>query len=93
MNISAIPDFFQITFHWMPPREFRNIISKYEVTYWPSAQPLEVKKENKTNLVHRLTVSGLVPGTDVTFSVIPHARKEIGEEVTFTISTLTHPCK
>ena len=91
MNISSIPDFFQITFNWMPPRGVRNIISIYEVTYWPSAQPLEVKKENTTNLVHRLTVTGLVPGTDVTFAVIAYARREIGEKVTVTVSTLTRP--
>ena len=89
--ISAIPDFFQILLTWEPPEGPHNTITVYEVSHRLVAQPEKVTRENTTDLTRRLTVSGLEPGTEVTFTVRAYSRGGAGVDVTVTVSTLTHP--
>ena len=89
--ITAIPDFFLILLTWEPPKGPRSDITAYEVSHRLVAQPENVTRENTTDLTRRLTVSGLEPGTQVTFTVRAYSRGGAGEEVTVTVSTLTRP--
>ena len=89
--ISAIPDFFQILLTWEPPEGPPNTITVYEVSHRLVVQPENVTRENTTDLTRRLTVSGLEPGTEVTFTVRAYSQGGAGEEVTVTVSTLTRP--
>ena len=91
--ISAIQDFFLILLTWEPPQGPPNTIFVYEVSHRLVAQPENVTRENTTELTRRLTVSGLEPGTEVTFTVRAYSQGLAGEEVTVTVSTLTRPCK
>ena len=91
MIISAISDIFLILLTWEPPQGPPNAITVFAVSYWPPAQPENVTQENTTDLTRRLTVSGLEPGTEVTFTVRAYSRGGAGEEVTVTVSTLTRP--
>ena len=91
LNISAIPDFSLILLTWEPPKGPRSDITAYEVSHRLVAQPENVTRENTTDLTRRLTVSGLEPGTEVTFTVRAYSRGGAGEEVTVTVSTLTRP--
>ena len=76
---------------WEPPEGPLNIITVYEVSHRLVAEPENVTRENTTDLTRRLTVSGLEPGTEVTFTVRAYSRGGAGEEVTVTVSTLTRP--
>ena len=91
MIVSTIPDFFKIILTWNPPTGPANVITAYEVSHRLVTQPEIVTRENTTDLTRRLTVSGLELGTEVTFTVRAYSRGGAGEEVTVTVSTLTHP--
>ena len=91
VSIATILDLCQIRLTWEPPEGPHNTITVYEVSYRLVAQPENVTRENTTDLNRRLTVSGLEPGTEVTFTMTAYSRGGAGEEVTVTVSTLTHP--
>ena len=91
MLVLAIPDFFLILLTWEPPEKVANVITAYEVSHRLVTQPENVTRENTTDLTRRVTVSGLEPGTEVTFTVRAYSRWGAGEEVTVTVSTLIRP--
>ena len=91
VSISTILDFFEILLTWEPPEGPLKDITAYEVSHRLVNQQEDVTRENTTDLTRRLTVSGLEPGTEVTFTVRAYSRGGAGEEVTVTVSTLTRP--
>ena len=65
------------------------VIIAYEVSYWPTADPENVTILNTTDLATTLTVSGLQPETQYTFTVRAYTRVGAGEISTRTRTTLT----
>jgi len=63
------------------------------VAHYPTAEPQSVTRVNTSGLATSLTVSGLQPGTELTFTVRAYTGVGPGETVTATESTLTNPRK
>jgi len=63
------------------------------VTYYPKADPQSVTHVNTSDLATSLTVRGLQPGTELTFTVRAYTRVGAGDTLTATESTVTSPCK
>ena len=78
---------------WEKPERPNGVIIAYEVSYYPTADPQSVTRVNTTDLATSLTVRGLQPGTELTFTVRAYSRVGAGETVTATESTLIKPRK
>ena len=89
-NISSSITFFQIAISWEEPERPNGVIIAYEVSYHPTADPQSVTHVNTTNLATSLTVSGLQPGTELTFTVRAYTRVGAGDSSTV---TYTSSCK
>ena len=66
------------------------MIIAYEVSYHPTAAPQNVTRVNTSDLATSLTVSGLQPGTGLTFTVRAYTRVGAGDSNTV---TYTSSCK
>ena len=63
------------------------MIIAYEVSYHPTADPQSVTRVNTSDLATNLTVSGLQPGTELTFTVRAYTRVGAGDSSTVTYTS------
>ena len=63
------------------------------MSYWPAADPEDVNTLNTTDLATTLTLSGLPPETQYTFTVRAYTRVGAGESSTGTETTAIQPGK
>ena len=91
VSSSATP--FSITISWDPPEMPNGVMTAYEVSYSAAEDSENITTLNTTDLATTLTVSGLPPETQYTFTVRAYTRVGAGESSTVTVATEVQPGK